>query len=178
MEIAILVLVGLILITLIIFLILRGYVLKKRRVCEERYVVLDRFFKKRHSLLVRLAELTQTYMAHEIALAEELIEARNKSLSAVLFTDKTVAENKITGVVVLLMEAAEKYPNLKLNGDFFALKNELHSSLLDIRNVGNEYNRTVRAYNEKIGSGGWKTVADLFRIRPFLLFDMELPEKM
>jgi len=108
---------------------------------------IDVILKQRHDELPKLVEVCNSYMSHERETLEAVIKARNAYGAGHTATDKTQAENQITGALGQLFAVAEQYPDLKANQEFLAIQQRisvLESTIADRREF---YNESVNVYN-------------------------------
>lgn len=109
--------------------------------------------KRRADLIPRLVDTVKAYAAHERALFEDIIHARNAALSA---GDDIDARGAAEGVVARgtsrLFALAEAYPELKANANFLNLQNDLTDTEDMIEMARRFYNGAVRELNTAVQS--------------------------
>jgi LemA protein len=111
---------------------------------------IDVQLKRRHDLVPNLVQAASSYATHERSTLDEVTRARNQAMLATSPTDKTHAENMLTASLGRLFADAEQYPNLKAEGDFSRLENELQEIESTIAMSRQSYNLTVQAYNNVV----------------------------
>lgn len=107
--------------------------------------------KRRTDLIPRLVDTVKGYAAHERAVFDDVIQARNAALSA---GDDVGARGSAEGAVARgtsqLFALAEDYPELKANENFLDLQNDLSDTEDTIEMARRFYNGAVRELNTAI----------------------------
>jgi len=111
---------------------------------------IDVQLNRRHDLIPNLVETVKGYASHERETLEAVISARNTAVSAHSPAEAAQAENMITGALGKLFALSEAYPDLKADGNFRQLQEELTATEDRIAYARQFYNDQVRAYNIKI----------------------------
>ena len=119
---------------------------------EEAFSTMDVYLVKRSDLIPNLVATVKGYAAHEQDTLEKVINARNKAVSAKDAEGKIAAESELTGAVRGLLALSENYPELKADGTFMKLQDQLASIEEDVATSRRYYNGVVRQYNTKIQS--------------------------
>ena len=117
---------------------------------EEGFSTVDVYLKKRWDLIPNLVETVKGYASHEKETFAQVIEARNKAMSAGSAEEKIAAENALSGTLKSLFALSEAYPELKASQQFSMLQNQLTSIENDIAQHRKYYNATVKQFNNKI----------------------------
>ena len=138
---------------------------------------IDVQLRRRYDLIPNLVETVQGYAAHERELFEQVTEARARGMNASDVPGQARAEDMITAGLGRLMAVAEAYPDLKANGNFLALQEELTGTESKIAYARQFYNDQVMHLNTKIQSFPPSLVASLFHVEPRPFFDIEDPER-
>jgi len=89
---------------------------------------IDVQLKRRHDLIPNLVETVKGAMKFEQSTLTQVIEARNKAISAQGVAEKSVQENVLSGALRQLFALVENYPNLKSNENVTKLQEELVST--------------------------------------------------
>ena len=133
---------------------------------------IDVQLKRRHDLIPNLVETVKGVMKFEQTTLTQVIEARNKAISAQGVADKAVQENALTGALKQLFALVENYPNLKSSENVSKLQEELSSTENKISFARQFYNDIATQFNIAqqtfpinmiSGSLGFKS-AELFEI--------------
>src|SRR5438105_8568768 len=106
--------------------------------------------KRRHDLVPNLVQSASSYATHERSTLDEVTRARAQAIAATSPTDQAHAENLLTGALGRLMADAERYPDLKAEGDFGRLETELEEIESTIAMSRQSYNLTVQAFNNAV----------------------------
>lgn len=117
---------------------------------EEGFSTVDVYLKKRWDLIPNLVETVKGYASHEKDTLAQVIEARNKAMSAGSAEEKIAAENALSGTLKSLFALSEAYPDLKASQQFTMLQSQLTSIENDIAHHRKYYNATVKQFNNKI----------------------------
>ena len=191
-DMAILVIIGIIFAVLIVLflLMLIGYynrftVLLNR--IDNSFAQIDVQLKKRADLIPNLMESVKGYMKHEAQIMKEVSDARAALVSANKSGDLTKrlkADNALEGSLGRLFAIAENYPNLKANENFLQFQNELSSMEDKIAYARQHYNDSILSYNDSCKTfpgvvfakifgkkpGNWLSIPEVERITPKVKF--------
>ena len=96
---------------------------------------IDIQLKRRHDLVPNLVQAASSYATHERSTLDEVTRARNQAVAASSPTDQA---------------HAERYPDLKAEGDFGRLETELEEIESTIAMSRQSYNLTVQAFNNAV----------------------------
>jgi LemA protein len=133
---------------------------------------IDVQLKRRHDLIPNLVETVRGVMKFEQSTLTQVIEARNKAISAQGIAEKAAQENVLTGALRQLFALVENYPNLKSNENVSKLQEELVSTENRIgfarqfyNDIATKFNITQQTFptNMIAGMFGFKT-AELFEV--------------
>lgn len=136
---------------------------------------IDVQLRRRYDLIPNLVETVKGYAEHERTLFQEVTEARARGIGASGVGDQASAENAITSVTRQLMMVAEAYPELKADGQFLALQEELTGTESKIAYARQFYNDQVMRLNRAIASVPTNLVAKAFGFTDREFFDIEDP---
>lgn len=139
-----------------------GLIRLKNRI-EEALATIEAYLKKRYDLIPNLVETVKGYAKHEKETFTEVIEARNKVMSAVGFEEMSKSENALKDTLKSLFALAENYPELKANENFLDLQGQLERVETDILQSRKYYNGVVKSYNTKIETFPNSMVATAFK---------------
>ena len=81
--------------------------------CDNAWADIDVQLKRRYDLIPNLVETVKGYAAHEKGTLEDVINARNRAMSATGPADKAQAENMLSGALKSLFALSEAYPQLR-----------------------------------------------------------------
>ncbi|MDP2913491.1 MAG: LemA family protein [Candidatus Omnitrophota bacterium] len=108
---------------------------------------IDVQLKRRHDLIPNLVETVKGAMKFEQTTLIQVIEARNRAISAQGIAEKAAQENALTGVLRQLFALAESYPDLKSNQNVARLQEELSSTENRIGFARQFYNDIATRFN-------------------------------
>lgn len=117
---------------------------------ENQFSQIDIQLKRRTDLIPNLVETVKGYAKHEKGTLTEVIEARNKAVSANTVNEKIKANSELTGAISKLFALSESYPELKANENFLSLQAELSGIEDEIAQSRKYYNAVVREFNDKV----------------------------
>ena len=145
------IIIGCILLTIALYVIstYNGLIRMKNKI-EEALATIEAYLKKRYDLIPNLVEIVKGYAKHEKQTFTDVIEARNKVMSAVGFEEMSQSENALKSTLKSLFALAENYPELKANQNFLDLQVQLTKVEDDILQSRKYYNGTVKSFNTKI----------------------------
>lgn len=108
---------------------------------------IDIQLKRRHDLIPNLVETVKGVMKFEQTTLTQVIEARNRAISAQGVAEKAAQENALTGSLRQLFALAENYPVLKSNENVSRLQEELSSTENKISFARQFYNDIATQFN-------------------------------
>lgn len=133
---------------------------------------IDIQLKRRYDLIPNLVETVKGVMKFEQTTLTQVIEARNKAISAQGVADKAVQENLLTGALRQLFALVENYPNLKSNENVAKLQEELVSTENRIGFARQFYNDLATKFNIAVQTFPVNTVAGILGFKPAELFEV------
>jgi len=131
---------------------------------------IDVQLKRRHDLIPNLVETVKGVMKFEQSTLTQVIEARNKAISAQGIAQKAVQENALTGALRQLFALVENYPNLKSNENVGKLQEELSSTENRIGFARQFYNDIATKFNIAQQTFPSNIIAGMFGFKPSELF--------
>jgi len=108
---------------------------------------IDVQLKRRHDLIPNLVESVKGVMKFEQTTLTQVIEARNKAISAQGIAEKAAQENVLSGALRQLFALVENYPNLKSNENVAKLQEELVTTENRIGFARQFYNDIATQFN-------------------------------
>ncbi len=140
-----------VMIVLAIFLISTyNSLVQLRQRVQNSWSQVDVQLKRRYDLIPNLINTVKGYADYEKEVLEKVTQARNMAISAGTIAEHTKAENMLSGALKSLFAVAEAYPDLKANGNFMKLQNELSDTESKIAFSRQFYNDIVQKFNTKI----------------------------
>ncbi len=163
--------------------IYNGLVTLKNRY-KNAFAQIDVQLKRRYDLIPNLVEAVKGYMQHEKTTLNEVIEARNRAMSAGqqaaanpgdpdAMNKLNQAEGQLGGALGRLFALSEAYPDLKANTNMLQLQEELTSTENKISFARQAFNDAVTAYNIKREVFPNVIFAGMFGFYPAELFQVE-----
>ena len=148
-----------------------------RNKVKDQWAQIDVQLKRRAYLIPNLVETVKGYAKHEKNTLTEVIEARNKFVSAGSINEEIEANNQLTGALNKLFALSESYPELKANQNFISLQNDLKDTEDKISYARQFYNDTVLTYNNLVQMFPSNIVANMFKFEVYEFFKIEEKEK-
>ena len=151
---------------------------------KNAYSQIDVQLKRRYDLIPILVEAVKGYMAHEKGTLNEVIEARNRAMSAGqqasanpgdpnAMQKLNQAEGQLGGALGRMFALSEAYPDLKANTNMLQLQEELTSTENKVSFARQAFNDAVTAYNTKREVFPNVIFAGMFGFFPAELFQVE-----
>ena len=133
---------------------------------------IDVQLKRRHDLIPNLVETVKGIMKFEQTTLTQVIEARNKAISAQGVAEKAVNENALTGALRQLFALVENYPNLKSNESASKLQEEISSTENKISFARQFYNDIATQFNIAQQTFPTNMISNMFGFKPAELFEI------
>ena len=133
---------------------------------------IDVLLKQRHDELPKLIDTCKGYMQYEQKTLQAVTEARTAYLRATTPTEKTQADNMVSGALKTLFAVAEKYPDLKANTNFMQLQGRITELEEKIAGQRNRYNEDVNVFNIRIAQIPANFVAGFMGLQHHALFQV------
>lgn len=108
--------------------------------------------RRRADLVPNLVSTVEGYAAHEKGVLSEVTAHRADATSASGVAATAQADNAFTAMLGRLIAVAEAYPDLKADGNFRQLQDELSGIETELQGARRYYNATVRDLNTRIQS--------------------------
>ncbi len=169
----------LVVLLIIILFIIANYnsLVRLRNKVRDQFSQIDVQLKKRSDLVPNLVETVKGYAKHESETLENIVNARNKYLSAKNDNDKVNASNEMSDSLTKLFALAESYPELKSNSNFESLQNQLQEVEEKISYARQFYNDTVLMYNNKVEVFPSNIIASMFGFKKDAFFEAKEEER-
>ncbi len=134
--------------------------------------------KRRYDLIPNLVETVKGYAKHEKETLEQVIKARTLAMGVQgVNSDKSLAENNLSGTLKSIFALGESYPDLKANQTFIELQQELTDTEDKIQASRRFYNSTVLGLNTKIQTFPSNILANMFHFQKAQYFELDEQEK-
>ena len=157
-------------VALLLVVLLWGYnsLVRLRNKVNEAFATMDVLLKKRFDLIPALVEAVKGYALHE---SNVLVDVTNKRSTASRSAQLN-GEAKIGDALKGLFVVAEGYPELKANGNFLKLQDQLVRMEDEISLSRRYYNGSVREYNNRCQVFPMNLVAGMFDFKPMPMFSV------
>ena len=132
---------------------------------------IDVQLKRRADLIPNLVETVKGYAGHEKSTLEAVINARASYVAAWSMDAKVAADNGLSGMLKQLFALAESYPDLKANGSFINLQEQLNQIEDVISQARRYYNASVREFNILVQSFPSNIIANMFSFQTHTMFE-------
>ncbi len=140
---------GVVLVLLVIWAMYNGLVRLNERV-NEAWSDITVQLKYRADLIPNVVETVKGYAKHEAAAFESVTKARSLAMGAKDVKSAAAAEDMMTASLSKIFAIAEAYPELKANGNFQKLQEQLQDVEEKIQAARRFYNNGVKDLNTKI----------------------------
>ena len=131
--------------------------------CTTAEADVDAQLKHRHGLIPGLVETVRGYVGHENDVLIAVAQTNAEALRAASLNTRLDAETQLGNSINTLLQAAQKYPELKASGHF----QELQRQLIDVENrvtaARRFCNLAIEEYNNQLGHFPSNIVAMLQR---------------
>ncbi len=129
--------------------------------------------QKRWDLIPNLVATVKGYATHEKETLSEVTMWRNQSGSATTTKERMEAEKGLSSALSRLLITVEKYPELKANAEFAALRLELSQLEDKIAYARQFYNDIVYKNNNAVESFPGNIIANMFKFEKAIPFEID-----
>lgn len=134
----------------IVFWVTYNKLVKANIRVEEAWSDITVQLKRRADLIPQLVNTVKGYAKHEREVLQNVTEARNKLLNSSGVKETAESENMLEGALKSLFAVSEAYPDLKADGNFKQLQEELVDTEDKIMASRRFYNGAARDLNTTI----------------------------
>ncbi len=177
MEYAIWIILGLVLIIVMYAIGVFNALVGMRNRVKDQWAQIEVQLKRRFDLIPNLVETIKGYTKHENETLKEVVEARNKFISANTPEEEMKANGDLSNVMSKLFALSESYPELKANKSFESMQETLKETEDKIAITRQFYNDTVLTFNNKIEMFPSNIIASMFKFKKEAFFEAENKEK-
>jgi LemA protein len=168
---------GLFVVVLFWLIAMYNVLVRKRIDCDNGWSQIDVQLKRRYDLIPNLVESVKGYASHERETLDAVISARNQAVAVSSDAAHAIEKGKAEGVLTMalgrLLAVAEAYPNLKADGSFMKLQEELTGTENKIGFARQHFNDVVARYEESRQTFPTTIVAALFAFQKRDYFTVE-----
>ena len=148
---------------------------KNQNTVEDAWAGIEAQLKKRHNLIPNLVETVKGYAEHEGSLLKSVTALRTPGHHSNNDVGEISAnEQALTQSIKGLMVQIEAYPDLKADGNFKNLQNQLSQVENDIESARRYYNGAVRNYNTSIQSFPSNLIAERYQFTEAEFFELDV----
>lgn len=162
-----------VIVVLLILYVISTYnsLVNSRNKVKDQWSQVQVLLKRRYDLIPNLVETVKGYTKHESETFTNVVEARNKAVSATTPEDEMKANGEVTKALSKLFALTESYPELKANENFLDLQANLKDSEDKITFSRQFYNDTVLTYQNKVQMFPSNIVAKMFGFKEMAFFE-------
>ncbi|GHA83658.1 membrane protein [Algimonas arctica] len=142
-----LVILGVVALLAILIIGLYNRLVALRQTTNQAWSDIEVQLKQRQDLVPSLVNTVKGYASHEKDTFREVIEARNRAVSADTVGGQVAAEGMLSAALGKLFALAEAYPELKANTNFLQLQDQLADIENKIAAARRFYNNASQEYN-------------------------------
>lgn len=159
---------------LVLFVIVtyNGLVTLWQRV-DNAWAQIDVELKKRYDLVGKLVELVKGYATHERLVLVSIAQLRTMKNSVHTVAEQARVENDLSLALSKFFLVTENYPELKANGNFLKLQEQLKEIEDSIAFARMFFNDTVMKYNLKVQMFPTKMIAAMFGFKMVDYFSLD-----
>ena len=143
-----------------------------RNSVKDQWSQIDVHLKRRADLIPNLVETVKGYATHEKTTLNQVVEARNRAVSAPI-EERGKYEGELSNALSRLFMLSESYPDLKADKQFLKLQEQLQTIESEIEKSRRYYNGNVRALNTSIQKVPSCIIASVFGFKEEPFFELE-----
>ncbi len=136
-----------------------GYnrIVSEEQQVEAAWGQVENQLQRRSDLIPNLVQVAKGYASHEKGVFDDIANARAAMLGAGSRADKIQSASQLDGAIGRLLVVTENYPNLKADGNFQRLMDELAGTENRLAVERKRYNEAVQQYNSDVRGipGSW-----------------------
>ena len=167
------------LVVLIWFFSTYNRLIRLRENVNQSWSNIDVLLTQRYEMLPNLAKIAKSYATHEKELFEKFAAARQMAAGALQQGDVkgvSQAESALSGMVPKIFALSEAYPELKADGNFAKLQDELVSIENQVSDRREFFNASATNWNAAISMNPTNIVAGFMGAVRRDLFEVSTPE--
>lgn len=166
----VIILLAVIILPVIYFISVYNGLQRKRVLTQEGWSGIGTYLQQRLDLIPNLVETVKAYVGHENKTLVEVTKWRNQSAAANTTNEQIEANGQLGKALVNLISVTESYPDLKADGQFQSLQNQLAGIEEKLNQSRRYYNGTVRDYNSALVVFPNNLIAGWFNFTPAQFF--------
>jgi LemA protein len=146
---------------------------RSRNRVDQAWSGVDVQLKRRRDLVPNLVKTVEAYAAHERKTLDEITGARADAAAATGRVWREKCERRLSGGLLAVNVAVEKYPELRASSAFRELQQQLSEVEEDIVGARRIFNSNVQRYNDLVQMFPASFVAGFGNFTPRQYFDVE-----
>lgn len=124
----------------------------KSNATDEAFSEIDVQLQRRADLIPNLVNTVKQYAKVETQIITAIADARSGLLQAKSPNEKLAANDRLNTAILPLLRMQENYPDLKSNGQFLRLEDELSGTENRIAVARRRYNQAILDYNNTVST--------------------------
>jgi LemA protein len=160
------ILAGVAVIIAISFVGIYNSIVSKNENITAKWAQVENQLQRRNDLIPNLVNSVKGYAAHEKTVFEDVTKARSQWAAANTVDEKVKAASGMDSALGRLIAVAENYPQLKADGTFLRLMDELSGTENRIAVERMRYNDAVMSFNVTVRRFPGNIVAGIFGYKP------------
>lgn len=132
----------------------------------------ENLMQRRYDLIPNLVEVTKGYASHEKEVFTAIADARARIGQGGSREEIIDANQELSGALSRLLVLTENYPELQASEQFVRLQDELAGTENRLSVARQDYNNTVKTYNQKIRRFPASIFANIFGFETQPYFEM------
>lgn len=133
------------------FTVYNGLIHVKENI-KKSWANIDVLLMQRSDEIPKLIKVLKSFVKHEKAMFDNVMDARKSYLGADSVTEKADADNQISDALKSVFALSEAYPELRSNDNFLNLQDRISGLENEIADRRELYNESVNNYNIRIQS--------------------------
>lgn len=157
-------LIGLGVVVLLFFMVISSYngLVGLNENVDGKWSQVENQLQRRADLIPNLVNTVKGYATHEKEVFADVAEARSRLLGAAGPEQSAQANGELSSALGRLLAISESYPQLKADGNFRQLQDELAGTENRITVARQDYNNSVQRFNAKIKKFPTNIMAGMF----------------
>lgn len=165
---------GVLLVLAVVVVVMYNRFVRQQALVEQSWSGIDVELTRRHQLIPNLVEAVRGYAAHERALLETLVRAREEATAHASDPPRArgTYEDRVGSALGSVLARVEAYPDLRASDSFLALQEDLALTEDRIAAARRFYNGNVAALNTRVRTVPSNLVAAAFGFRERDFFEL------
>lgn len=165
---------GVVVVILLMVMLIYNKLIRSRNLVQTAWSDIDVNLQKRFSLVPQLVALTKGYAEHEAVLLEKVVQMRTHGSDRASIA---LEDEQVTKTLHRFTMNVENYPQLKADGPFLELMEQLSKLEDHLEYARKFYNGATRVYNTDIQSFPASMIAGMFGFKKADFYEINAPER-